>query len=67
MVGVAETKAQAGDIGKTAPKDQGSRGKKALPGLEAWAQEDRDGVVSYSSGELPSYVVPLIDDDDTIA
>ena len=64
---VAEVGAQAGDAGDVMPKARSPRGEKAPPSLEVQVHEDRDEAVSYSSSELPSYAVPLIDDDDAAA
>ena len=61
---VAEVGAQTGDAGNALPKVRGPRGEKAPPGLEVQVHEDRDEAANYSSSELPSYAVPLIDDDD---
>lgn len=64
---VAKVGAQASDAGNAVPKVRGPRGEKTPPGLEVQVHEDRDEAASYSSSELPSYAVPLIDDDDVAA
>lgn len=64
---VAKVGAQTGDAGDALPKVQGLGGEKAPPGLEVQVHRGCDEAASYSSTQLPSYAVPLIDDDDAAA